>query len=93
MKKKLEQAALIRVGDKIYTPSATYHPVKNNEAVYITEVAEIYDDDGEIIIVDSDGDELYEEWLGVAFFLSLETMNYVFLRNEAKYGKRCTNRV
>lgn len=91
MKKKLEQAAFVRVGDKIYTPLSTYHPEKNNEAVYITEVEEIYEEDGEIYIIDSDGDKLYEEWLGATFFLSVETMNYVFFRNEERYGKRCTN--
>lgn len=92
MKKNLEQTFAIKVGDSLYTPLSTYHPAKNNSAVIITGVAEIIeDDDGRIAIIDTDGDTLRPEWLGVSFFLSIETMNFALEKIEEKYGKRCTN--
>lgn len=91
MKKNLEQASVIKVGDSLYTPLREYHPKKNNGAVIITEVAEIIEDDGRIIIIDTDGDTLRPEWLGVSFFLLAETMDFAFEKNEEKYKKRCVN--
>ena len=92
MKKNLEQAFVIKVGDSLYTPLSTYHPVKNDSAVIITAVEKIIEeDDGRIAIIDTDGDTLRPEWLGISFFLSIEDMNFVFEKIEEKYGKRCTN--
>lgn len=92
MEKNLEQTLVVKVGDPIYTPLSSYHPEKNNGAVIITGVAEIIEkDSGEIVIIDSDGDKLRTEWIGVSIFFSIEAMNHTFEKIEQKYGKRCTN--
>lgn len=89
MEKNLEQTLVVKVGDSIYTPLSSYHPEKNNGAVMITGVAEIIEkDSGEIVIIDSDGNKLQTELIGVEIFFSIEAMNRAFEKNEQKYGKK-----
>lgn len=91
MKKNLEQVSVIKVGDTLYTPLSTYTP-DNNAAVIFTSVEEIYEENGEVFIMDSDGDILKPEWLGVSFFLSQETMKFWYEQTEKKFGKHAMER-
>ena len=85
MKQLLEQAVVMKVGDTIYTPFEDYS--NENESLCITTIESIYEKDGEIYIVDSDGDRLKSKWLGISFFLSKEDIKYWYDTMKSKFER------
>lgn len=70
---------LERVINFPYTWFAKYNHTNDeyyNESLCITTIESIYEKDGEIYIVDSDGDRLKSKWLGISFFLSKEDVKH-----------------
>lgn len=84
MKKNLEQAFIIKVGDALYTPTGSYSTTNKGEFI-ITTVEKIIEENGIVVIIDSDGDTLKPEWLGVSFFLSEDDMKWWCEKMEEKF--------
>ena len=74
MKKELSQVNEIKIGIELFSPCQRYDPVNCPNDYIVTTVEEIYEKNGSIIIVDSDGDLLRFDWVGKNFFLSKKAM-------------------
>ena len=74
MKKELSQVNEIKIGIELFSPCQRYDPVNFPNEYIVTTVEEIYEKNGYIYIVDSDGDLLRFDWLGKDFFLSEKAM-------------------
>ena len=75
MKKYYTEINLLKVGDTIVTPGGTYSP-QNKEDVIFTTVEEIFDENGQFFIVDSDSDIIPLKELGLSFFLTQKDLEW-----------------
>lgn len=75
MKQSYTEIDLLKVGDMIFSPGSTYSP-SNKEDVIITTVEDIYKEDGQFFIVDSDLDVIPLNAIGLGFFLTQKDLEW-----------------
>ena len=55
MKKTINDIVFLTPGTKLYRPTEQYDPCKDSDKYLVTEIVEAYEEDGEIFVVDNEG--------------------------------------